>query len=297
MNYKIGVDLGGTKTEVLVLKDKDTILRKRYKTPSGNNYDKILNNLIDIISEAITIIPKENEFSVGIGIPGSIDTNDLVQNANTTSLIGKPLKKDIENSLKMEVSVENDANCFTLAESISGACSNYGLVFGIIMGTGCGGGISINKKIRSEPNNIAGEWGHMSVNPHGHDCYCGKKGCIETLISGKGVENDYFVRFNKTLSMEEIVYGAKDDDEKCLIVYNSFLDNFGRVLGGLISILDPDAVVLGGGLSNIDDLYTKGIELVRKNAFHADLKTPILKNKLGDSAGVYGAAWLSKEGN
>ncbi len=292
-DYKIGVDLGGTKTEVLVLNDKDTILRKRYKTPSGNDYDKILNNLNNIISETISIIPKDNKFSVGIGIPGSINNKGLVQNANTTCLIGKPFKEDIEKNLKMEVSVENDANCFVLAESIDGSAKDYDFVFGVIMGTGCGGGISINKKIRSGPNNIAGEWGHLSINPNGYNCYCGKKGCIETLISGKGVENDYFVRFNSTLSMEDIVNGAKEGDEKCLLVYNTFLDNFGRALGGLISILDPDAIVLGGGLSNIDDLYTDGLKLVRQYAFHEDLKTPILKNKLGDSAGVYGAAWIS----
>ena len=175
-----------------------------------------------------------------------------------------------------------------------GAGIGYGLVFGVIMGTGCGGGICINGLVREGPHRIAGEWGHVSVDCNGVECYCGNRGCVETLISGSGVEAAFFRKYAQRYSMNEIVAQARTGEPRCLSIFERFLDDFGRCLGGVISILDPDAVVLGGGLSNIEELYSTGWEHVRQYAFHDDLKTPIMQNKLGDSAGVFGAAWIGQ---
>jgi fructokinase len=294
--YKIGVDLGGTKTEIILLDRMDNeIFRKRTKTPVSSGYDEIIQSTYNFISDAVSKVPSEHDYTIGIGIPGSIDKKTcLVQNANTICLIGKPLQKDIEKLLKRKIEVQNDANCFTLAESLSGAGKGYGLVFGVIMGTGCGGGICIDGSVRTGNHSISGEWGHFSVDTDGTECYCGKKGCIETKISGGGVESAYYRRYGKLLKMPDIVEGYRNGETSCVKAFESFLDDYGRCLGGLISTLDPDAVVLGGGLSNINELYTKGYEYVKKYAFHSNIETPVLKNKLGDSAGVFGAAWTGK---
>ncbi len=292
--YKIGIDLGGTKTEVVILGQDDTEqYRKRVPTQGQNDYKVLLDFLHTFIRDTMQHIPEGDDFSIGIGIPGAIDPEThLVQNANTTCLIGNPLQKDIESLLDRRVGIDNDANCFTFAESLKGNGKDYNLVFGIIMGTGCGGGICIDKHIRKGPNSIAGEWGHFSVDPNGSLCYCGNRGCVETKISGSGVEMAFYNTFKKKLSMQEIVKGYRANDPACTSAFNQFLDDFGRCLGGLLSVLDPDAVVLGGGLSNIDELYTIGTERARGYAFHRHTITPILKNRLGDSAGVLGAAWI-----
>lgn len=232
-------------------------------------------------------------YRVGIGIPGSINpATRLVQNANSTCLIGRPLKHDLEQLLDRPVEIRNDADCFALAECRQGAGQGYAVVFGVIMGTGCGGGLCINGEAREGPHRIAGEWGHFSVDPAGLPCYCGNRGCVETKISGSGVERAFAERYGRRLAMTEIVIGARQGDGECRDAFERFLDDFGRCLGGLISIIDPDAVVLGGGLSGIDELYTDGVERVRRYAFHNGLRTPILRNTHGDSAGVFGAAWL-----
>jgi fructokinase len=217
-----------------------------------------------------------------------------VRNANSTCLIGEPLPADLERLLGRPVGVRNDADCFTLAECRLGAGAGYGLVFGVIMGTGCGGGLSIDGVVREGPHRICGEWGHFSVDAQGAPCYCGNRGCVETKISGSGVEAAFRARYDESLSMEEIVAGARAGDARCRRSFDIFLEDFGRCLGGLISILDPDAVVLGGGLSNIDELYHEGFQRVRRYAFHGDVRTPVLKNSLGDSAGVFGAAWIGR---
>jgi fructokinase len=290
--FKIGIDLGGTKTEGLLLdRNGNEAWRKRIPTPAGKGYEAVLETLHGLILEMLGNVPKEDNCTIGIGIPGSINPDTkLVQNANSTCLIGRPLQSDIETLLGRKVGMENDANCFTLAECTLGAARGYDLVFGVIMGTGCGGGISINGRVREGNHRIAGEWGHFSLDPDGSPCYCGNRGCIETKISGSGVEAAFFAAYGRKLSMREIVEGHHNGDVACRSAFKQFLDDFGRCLGGLISILDPDAVVLGGGLSNIKELYGEGVELVRRYAFHEMIRTQILKNALGDSAGVFGAA-------
>ncbi len=296
--YRIGVDLGGTKIKTLLLAPYDTVLR-RHRIPStaGEGYDAILSTLHRIIVETASLVPAGCPCTVGIGIPGSLDSaTGLVRNANSTCLIGQPLKDDLERMLGRPVGIRNDADCFVQAECQLGAGRGYGLVFGVIMGTGCGGGFCINGLVREGPHRIAGEWGHFCVDPDGLTCYCGNRGCVETKISGSGVERAFLLKYGRKVTMEEIVAGARGGDRECQDAFDRFLDDFGRCLGGLISILDPDAVVLGGGLSGIDELYTAGIERVRSYAFHNDLRTPILRNELGDSAGVFGAAWCGEAG-
>ena len=292
--FRIGIDLGGTKTEALLLSPDGTVmLRERRATPLDQGYRAVVAAVAETIREALARVPAGAPRTVGIGIPGSSDERTgLVRNANSTCLNGKFLQVDLEQELGRAVALCNDADCFTLAECRRGAGQGYGLVFGVIMGTGCGGGICIDGRVRQGPHRISGEWGHLSVDPDGAACYCGNRGCVETKISGSGVEAAFARDYGERLSMERIVAGARLGEPRCRAAFERFLDDFGRCLGGLISILDPDAVVLGGGLSNISELYATGIERVRRYAFHDDLTTPVLKNRLGDSAGVFGAAWI-----
>jgi len=290
--------MGGTKIEIILVDPQKQVLhKKRIPTPRGgpSEYTDICHAVSDLILDTCKQIPQSDETTIGIGIPGTINPQkQVVQNANTTSLSGRPFQKDLEKLLKRPIGIENDANCFVLAESIQGAGMGYELVFGMILGSGCGGGISINGRIYQGRHLIAGEWGHFSIDPSGYRCWCGNRGCIETKISGTGTSRHYFEKFGKKVPFEEIVQRYRNGDAKSTTVFSQFIDDFGRAVGGLISIIDPDAIVIGGGLSNIDELYELGRERVRRYAFHESVQTPILKNKLGDSAGVYGAAWIGK---
>jgi fructokinase len=296
--YQIGIDLGGTKTEAVLLDPSGgELFRKRQATPRESSdsdiYAAIIESVSSLTGETARKVPAGEPYTIGVGIPGILDAETLkVQNANTTSLIDRPFKADLEQRLGRSVGMENDANCFTLAECIKGAGRGRRIVFGVIMGTGCGGGICMNGLIHNGRHGIAGEWGHFSVDPDGADCFCGNRGCVETLISGTGVEIRHKARWGQALSMKAISRGYRNGDPECVETFTRFLDDFGRCLGGVVSFLDPDAVVLGGGLSNIDELYTLGRERMQAYAFHPHATTPILKHQLGDSAGVYGAAWI-----
>ena len=288
MLYKIGVDLGGTKTEVITLDENlDILERKRVPTPQ-NNYDEIINTISTLV---LDVSENMSDFTLGICCPGAISKQTgLIKNSNTQCLIGKSLKKDLENKLQKKISIENDANCFSLSESKMGAGIGFDLVFGVILGTGVGGGIVINNNLHSGRTNIAGEWGHHTLHQNGNSCYCGKFGCVETYISGPSLEKRWNQLTGLTQSMPEIIDNFDYTVGKSW--KNEFLENFGSGLANVIDILDPDVIIIGGGLSNIDFLYTEGKESICSKVFSDIVETPILKNKLGDSSGVFGAALL-----
>jgi len=284
--YKIGIDLGGTKIEGICLDESlNVIQRKRIPTNQQNGYTSIITSIVSLITEISNNI---DDFSIGICTPGAISKKTgLIQNSNTKCLIGMPLKEDLEKTLHHKVAMENDANCFAIAEAKMGAGVGFSVVFGVIMGTGVGGGIIIDGKIHHGRTNIAGEWGHHTLHQNGNSCYCGRRGCVETYISGPALEKRWTELTGQTQSLPDIVNNSQSTQWK-----KEFLSNFGISLANVIDILDPDVIVLGGGLSNIDFLYTQGKNQVYDNVFSDQFDTPILKNMLGDSAGVFGAALL-----
>jgi len=286
--YKLGVDLGGTKIEAILLDENlNTIQRKRVPTPQ-NDYSQILNTINSLSAD---LLENVKDYSIGICTPGAISKKTgLIKNSNTQCLIGKPLKEDLEKKLGQKISMENDANCFAIAESTLGVAKGFDVVFGVIMGTGVGGGIVINGKIHQGRTNIAGEWGHHTLHQNGNNCYCGKQGCVETYISGPALEKRWKELTGKSQNMPEIIQNIEISKVKQW--KDEFLENFGFGLANVIDILDPDVIVLGGGLSNIDFLYTEGKNSVYQKVFSDLVDTPIMKNKLGDSAGVFGAALL-----
>ena len=285
---RIGIDLGGTKIEGIVLDEGfETIDRKRIQTPQ-NDYNAIVNSIIGLVNELKT---KTNDVTIGICTPGvNSKQSGLIQNSNTQCLIGMPLKEDLEKILKQNISMENDANCFTMAESKLGSGKDFEIIFGVIMGTGVGGGIVINDKVHHGRTNIAGEWGHHTLHHNGNKCYCGKNGCVETYISGPALERRWEELTGKTETLAQIIQHLDFDTAKQW--KNEFLDNFGTGLANVIDILDPDAIILGGGVSNVPFLYDEGKNAVYEKVFSDMVDTPILKNKLGDSSGVFGAALL-----
>lgn len=289
----MGLIWGGTKIEGVVLDpEAHETFRKRIPTERDQGYEAILKKIQGLYGELEESI-QGKEHSFGIGTPGAIShQTGCVKNSNTVCLIGKPLKSDLEKILKHACVMENDANCFALAEALLGAGKGKKSVFGVIMGTGCGGGIVHDGKIISGLQAIAGEWGHMSMDPKGPLCYCGARGCVETLISGHGLENQYAEKFGEALALKTIVANYRQKDSTAVSFMNCFFKDFGRALANLINIIDPDVIVLGGGVSNIDELYHEGIHEVEKAVFSDSLETPILKHTLGDSAGVYGAALI-----
>jgi len=287
---RIGIDLGGTKIEgILTNQNYETIVRKRISTNQENGYHSILESIKNIIlqlSEEST-----EKFSIGICTPGALSlTSGLIKNSNTQCLIGKDLKNDLKNILNQEISIENDANCFALAEAKLGSGKNHNFVFGVIMGTGVGGGIIIDGKIHHGRTNIAGEWGHHCLHIGGNNCYCGNQGCVETYISGPALEKKWSSLTTLNQSLSQIIQNSENPN-----FFNwkkSFLNDFGVSLANVIDILDPDVIVLGGGVSNIDFLYDEGKRIVHENVFSDIADTPIVKNHLGDSAGVFGACML-----
>lgn len=286
--YRLGLDLGGTKTEAILLDSSMNVVKKKRVPTPKNNYHSILDTIISLSNSLIEGI---DEYSIGICTPGTISKRTgLIKNSNTQPLIGKSLKEDLEKKFNKKISMENDANCFAIAESAMGAGKGFGVVFGVIMGTGIGGGLVIDGKLHVGKNNIAGEWGHHTLYRDGNYCYCGKRGCVETYISGPELEKQWQQMSKSKLPLSEIV---RKTDPVTIKWKNEFLENFGYSLADVIDILDPDVIVLGGGLSNIDFLYTEGKDSVYQKVFSDYIDTPILKNELGDSAGVFGAALLN----
>jgi len=293
---KIGIDLGGTKIEGIMINSSDEVIeRKRILTKREDGYTSIVERIVSLIKDLQNISKKDR--SIGICTPGAISPQTgRIKNSNTLCLIGQPLKEDIEQQINHQIKMDNDANCFAMAEAKLGAAQGHNVVFGVIIGTGVGGGIVINGKVHQGRMAIAGEWGHHTLYPNGKQCYCGNKGCVETYISGPSLERRWTELTRETKSLRNIIAEAEQlssNKEKLYLKWKSeFISNFGIALANVIDILDPDAIVLGGGVSNIDFLYNEGIESVYKNVFSEQVDTPILKNKLGDSAGVFGAAYL-----
>ena len=299
INMYIGIDLGGTKTETIILDENgNEIERLRKDTPQ--NYNGTLDTLCGLVNYLEDKYQKK--CTVGIGTPGALSKeSNCIKGGNSTWLNGRPLKNDIELRLQRKVILENDANCFALSEAYDGAGSKHEIVFGVILGTGVGGGLVINKKIINGFNNIAGEWGHNQM-PIGsndkwnrHDCYCGKKGCIETFLSGPGFSNHYFDMYKVKLDAKIIQENANKGDEQALEFIFQYLDYLARGLAQVINIIDPGAIVLGGGVSNMKQIYGNINPKLKKYVFSDTVNTEIVKNNFGDSSGVRGAADLGRQ--
>jgi len=294
---RIGIDLGGTKIEAIALADDGaTLLRRRVATPAGD-YAGILDAV------AALVLAAEQEIgqgaSVGVAAPSAISPRTgLIKNSNSTVLNGRPLDRDLEEKLGRRVRIENDANCFALSEAVDGAAAQARAVFGVILGTGVGGGLVIDRTILTGRNRIAGEWGHNPLpwaredERPGPACYCGKAGCIETFVSGPGLARDFRARSGKALPPQEIARAAADGEEAARACLAAYQDRLARALATVIDVLDPDAIVLGGGLSNLTGLYAALPPLVGSYAFSDGIDTPIVPALHGDSSGVRGAAWL-----
>ena len=284
MNGRIGIDLGGTKIEALALdRAGREVFRKRIATPRGD--------YAATISAVAALVKQAGEGSVGIGIPGAESrATGLIKNANSTWLIGKPLRKDLETALGRPVRLENDANCFALSEAVDGAGKGAAVVFGVILGTGVGGGVVVDGKIIRGANAIAGEWGHNPLpQPTEKDfplppCYCGRTGCIETYLSGPGLSRDHEQMTGERLAAEQVVLHEK--------TMNRYEERLARSLAGVINVLDPDVIVLGGGMSNVARLYTEVPLLWGRHVFSDRVATRLAAPVHGDSSGVRGAAWL-----
>ena len=293
----IGVDLGGTKTEaILIDNDGNEVFRKRIKTEK--NYNGTLAGIKSLIDEI------ENKFQtidqVGIGMPGSVSIDSaLVKNANSIWLNNKPIKTDLEIMLNKKIKLENDANCFALSEAVDGAGRNCNVIFGVIIGTGVGGGIIINKKIIQGLNKIGGEWGHIPLpnrtddeKKYSNQCYCGLEGCMETYVSGPGFSSIFNSKHNEKFESNQIVEGFYKGDKRCIESLQNYVDHLARGLSNIINTLDPEIIILGGGMSNIDYIYTHINRQLKKYVFSDTLHTQVVKNFHGDSGGVRGAAWL-----
>lgn len=298
----IGVDLGGTKTEAVVARragpsELPVLVRRRVPTNAAGGYDAILQTVCDLVDSVANEAGVDPRVApIGVGMPGGVTRRGgLVKNSNTVCLNGRPFRADLQARLGRRIAVDNDANCFTLAEARLGAAAAHvgGVVFGVILGTGVGGGIAIRGEIWSGAQGIAGEWGHTAVWPERERaCYCGGRGCVELYASGPAVERAYSARAGAALSLAEIV-ARRGSDPAAGDAIEDLLATFGRGLANVIDVLDPSAIVLGGGVSNVDLLYTEGASRVAAYVFNDELATPILKNALGDSAGVLGAALIA----
>lgn len=296
-DMRIGIDLGGTKIEAAAFADDGRELARRRVPTPGNDYHGIL----QAIASLVTGIESQTGVtgSVGVGTPGALSpASGLIKNANSTCLIGHRLDADLERMLARQVKVSNDANCFALSEALDGAAAGAGVVFGVILGTGVGGGIVVDGKPVTGRNAIAGEWGHNPLpwpsteELPGPVCYCGARGCIETFLSGPGLSRDFEAASGRNLEAAAIAGLAGEGDEAAKRCMRRYEDRMARALAHVINILDPDVVVLGGGLSNIGRLYRHVPRLWGRWVFSDHVDTPLLPPVHGDSSGVRGAAWL-----
>jgi len=294
---RLGIDLGGTKIEIIALADDGReLLRRRIGTPQGD-YPATLQAIARLVASTESELGSRG--SVGIGIPGAVSRlTGRIKNANSTCLIGQPLQADLQALLDREVRLMNDANCFALSEAVDGAAADADVVFGVILGTGVGGGIVVERQVLAGANAIAGEWGHNPLpSPVPADlplppCYCGRSGCIETYLSGPGLARDHRQVTGADSSAAEIARRAAAGDVRCAATLARYEERLARALAGVINLLDPDVIVLGGGLSNLESLYRNVPRLWLPHVFSDEVRTRLLPNRHGDSSGVRGAAWL-----
>jgi len=297
---RIGIDLGGTKTEVIALSDHgEELFRYRVPTPR-DDYDKTVENIIGLVKRAEQETGQQG--SVGLGIPGTLSPfTRRVKNANSTWLNGQPLDKDLQQRLRREVRIANDANCLAVSEAVDGAAAGKQTVFAVIIGTGCGAGVALNGQAHSGGNGNAGEWGHNPLPWMDEDelryreevpCYCGKQGCIETFISGTGFATDYQRLSGIDLKGAEIIKRLEQQDPVAELAMSRYEMRLAKSLAHVVNILDPDMIVLGGGMSNVERLYQTVPQLVKNWVFGGEFATPIRRAVHGDSSGVRGAAWL-----
>jgi fructokinase len=293
MTFRIGIDLGGSKIELLALDPQgQERYRKRVPTPRGD-YGATLRTVTALVGECEEALGGKG--TVGVGIPGAISlATGRIKNSNSTCLIGRPFKQDLEQALGREVRMANDANCFALSEATDGAGQGSNVVFGVILGTGVGGGIVVNGRVLTGPNAIAGEWGHNPLPlPRGDDlplpeCYCGRQGCVEAYLSGPSLARDA----GAGIDAAQVVARAAHGDSRCEAALGRYEERLARALAGVVNVLDPDVIVLGGGLSNVDRLYTNVPRLWLGYVFSDQVTTRLARHVHGDSSGVRGAAWL-----
>ena len=294
---RIGIDMGGTKIEGIALDENgEELFRKRIVTPR-NDYDGTVNAINGIVN--VLESETNQKGTVGIGIPGAISPKTgLVKNANSTWIIGKDFEHDLVTALGKKVRLANDANCLAVSESVDGAGAGAKVVFAIILGTGCGGGIAIDKKVHAGPHAIAGEWGHITMgwmSPEeypGEECFCGKRGCLETFVSGTGFENEYERQTGNRISGHKIIKLLEQGERTAEKVMRTYENRLARGIATLTNFLDPDVLVLGGGMSNISRIYQNLPALIVDWVFGHEFTTPIRPARHGDSSGVRGAAWL-----
>lgn len=296
MSLLWGIDLGGTKIEGVVLDETDPenpLARIRIDTEAERGYAHIVERIAFLMGE-LEAETGSRPRSVGIGTPGSRNpSTGLMRNCNTTCLNGKPLLADLEKRLAIAVHLANDANCFALAEARWGAARGFDTVFGVILGTGVGGGLVVHGRSLQGANGIAGEWGHNVLDPSGPPCYCGRRGCVETFLSGPANEREFERLTGLQKSMREIAESATDDSQSKAQIEN-LCARFGRAIAVVVNVFDPDAIVLGGGVGQIEALYSEGRMAATEWVFSDRFETPFLRPSLGDSAGVFGAAVLGQ---
>ena len=294
---RIGIDLGGTKIEGIALdSDGRELDRFRVATPRGD-YEGTVAAIRGVVGDLEKATGGAG--TVGVGIPGTVmASTGLVKNANSTWLNGRPFERDLSAALGREVRCANDANCFAVSEATDGAAAGVGVVFGVIVGTGCGGGVALNGHVHAGRNGIGGEWGHMPLpwatadELPGPECYCGRRGCLEMWISGTGFELDFARHSGRELRGKEIVAAAGAGDVEALGAMERLFDRMARGLAVMVDVLDPDVIVVGGGLSNLESLYPAVSRLLRDYPFGGGVDTPVVRAMHGDSSGVRGAAWL-----
>ena len=301
MQTMMGIDLGGTKIEIALVDAMHGVVYKdRVPTPQ-HSYNAILDAISALVDKTVSQQKIERPSSIGIGIPGCLDpATQLVRGSNTVVMNGKPLQVDLQQRLGLQIHLQNDANCLAVSEAVDGAAKGCSVVFAVIIGTGCGGGIAIDGKAWTGKNAIAGEWGHNPLPWPSADeiqvapCWCGQVGCQETWISGTAFALDHASRTGERIKAEQIIAKMRAGDLAAQESFGRYVNRLARALASVMNVLDPDAIVLGGGMSNVDEIYQALPSEIIRYTFTKPIATPVLKAMHGDSSGVRGAAWLSK---